>query len=129
VDAQQSTFAEAREELRRGRKTGHWMWFIFPQIRGLGFSAMAQKFAISGIEEAEAYLSHAVLGPRLRECTHLVNQLEGRTVHQIFGTPDDLKFRSCVTLFARVSSEDPVFQNALEKYFAGEPDSSTLEKL
>jgi uncharacterized protein (DUF1810 family) len=129
VDAQQDTYVLARDELRRGRKTGHWMWFIFPQIQGLGFSAMARRYAISGRKEAEAYLSHAALGPRLIECTELVIGIEGRSVQQIFGAPDDLKFRSCMTLFAQVAGEDNIFQWALEKYFAGEPDSLSLERL
>ena len=129
VDAQSGVFLAVRAELRRGRKTSHWMWFIFPQLRGLGFSAMAQRYAISGIEEAQAYLEHAVLAPRLRECVQLVNHVEGRTVHQIFGTPDDLKFRSSMTLFAQVPGADPAFAEALQKYFAGNPDPRTLELL
>jgi uncharacterized protein (DUF1810 family) len=115
--------------LREGRKQTHWMWFIFPQIKGLGTSPMAIEFAISSRQEAEAYLKHSVLGPRLRECTRLVNQVERRSVNQIFGYPDDLKFRSSMTLFASTSCENAIFKDALQKYFGGEPDRSTLERL
>src|SRR5215471_14890599 len=100
VDAQNSCFDRVRSELQDGKKRSHWMWFIFPQIKGLGHSPMAQKFAISSKEEAAAYLEHPMLGPRLRQCTQLVNCLEGGSIGDIFGNPDDLKFRSCMTLFA-----------------------------
>ncbi len=129
VDAQDPVFDKVRAELSNGRKDSHWMWFIFPQVRGLGSSTMAEKFGISSRDEAEAYLNHPVLGPRLRECTRLVNVVEGRSIRQIFGYPDDLKFRSSVTLFANVASDNQVFQDALQKYFAGEPDPHTLELL
>ena len=129
IDAQHPIFEQVLRELRQGRKMGHWMWFIFPQIKGLGSSPMAQRFAISGREEALAYGRHPILGARLRECTRLVNSVEGRTARQIFGQPDDLKFRSSVTLFAEVSGENMPFADALEKYFAGEPDPLTLERL
>ena len=129
VDAQNPVFEQVCAELRQGRKQTHWMWFIFPQIKGLGTSQMATKFAISSRQEAEAYLKHSVLGPRLRECTRLVNQVEGRSVNQIFGYPDDLKFRSSMTLFASTSCENAIFKDALQKYFGGEPDRSTLERL
>ncbi len=129
VDAQNPVFEQVCVELRQGRKQTHWMWFIFPQIKGLGSSQMATKFAISSRQEAEAYLKHSVLGPRLRECTRLVNQVEGRSVNQIFGYPDDLKFRSSMTLFASTSCENAIFKDALQKYFGGEPDRSTLERL
>ncbi len=129
VDAQSGVYHEVCAELRSGRKTSHWMWFIFPQLRGLGFTATAQRFAISGIEEAQAYLGHALLGPRLHECTQLVNQLEERSIHQIFGTPDDLKFRSSMTLFAQASPADKPFAEALQKHFAGRADSRTLALL
>jgi uncharacterized protein (DUF1810 family) len=105
------------------------MWFIFPQLRGLGLSAMAEKFGIASRAEARAYLNHPVLGPRLSECTALVNQIEGRSVEQIFSYPDDLKFRSSMTLFASVAPSDHWFRDALEKYFAGEPDARTVELL
>ena len=105
------------------------MWFVFPQIKGLGSSDIAQHFSISSLQEAEAYLSHPILGPRLKQCTQLVNQIDGRTVDQIFGYPDNLKFRSCMTLFAQLATDNQVFKDALEKYFGGEPDPQTLEKL
>jgi uncharacterized protein (DUF1810 family) len=129
VDAQDPVFEQVKQELRRGCKTGHWMWFIFPQIKGLGSSAMAQHFALSGREEALAYASHPILGPRLLECTRLVNSVESRSIGQIFGYPDNLKFRSSMTLFAAVGGENTVFADALEKYFAGAADPLTLAAL
>jgi uncharacterized protein (DUF1810 family) len=129
VDAQTPMFEQVRAELRQGRKETHWMWFIFPQIKGLGNSPTAIEFAISSREEADAYLKHPVLGLRLRECTRLVNQIEGRSVPQIFGYPDDLKFRSSMTLFANTTCENQIFKDALKKYFAGEPDQLTIERL
>jgi len=105
------------------------MWFVFPQLEGLGQSSTARTFAISSRREAEAYLADPVLGPRLRECTRLVNVVEGRSIEEIFGYPDYLKFRSCITLFAEVASDNEVFQKALEKYFGGDPDHWTLEHL
>ncbi len=129
VDAQNPVFEQARAELLEGRKQSHWMWFIFPQLRGLGHSPMAIKFAISSGEAAEAYLKHPVLGPRLRECTRLVNLVEGRSIKEIFGFPDDLKFRSSMTLFASVTSDNQVFKDALQKYFAGDLDRLTAEQL
>jgi uncharacterized protein (DUF1810 family) len=129
VDAQDSVYAQVLAELRQGHKTSHWMWFVFPQIQGLGHSYMAQQFAISSLEEAKAYLQHPILGPRLKECTKLVNHASGRTIHQIFGYPDDLKFHSCMTLFAQATKSDDVFQEALQKYFSGKPDTLTLERM
>ena len=130
VDAQASCFAQVRSELAAGKKRTHWMWFIFPQLEGLGSSPMAQRFAISGIEEAKAYLAHPVLGDRLRDCTALVNAVSGRSVEDIFGYPDDLKFHSSVTLFAQASHpENNVFSEALEKYFNGLPDNNTTNRL
>jgi uncharacterized protein (DUF1810 family) len=130
VDAQASCFAQVRSELAAGKKRTHWMWFIFPQLEGLGSSAMAQRYAISGIEEAKAYLAHPVLGERLRDCTALVNAVSGRTVEDIFGYPDDLKFRSSITLFAQASGpENNVFNEALKKYFNGVPDQATINRL
>jgi uncharacterized protein (DUF1810 family) len=105
------------------------MWFIFPQARGLGSSPMAVRYGISSREEAEAYLRHEILGPRLLQCTELVMLVEDRTIDDIFGSPDDLKFRSSMTLFANVSPKDAIFQQALDKYFGGEPDRLTLERL
>ena len=129
VDAQNSIFAQVRSELRNGDKRGHWMWFIFPQIRGLGSSELSKKFAVSSREEAEAYLKHPILGPRLKECVQLVTHVEGRSVDQIFGHPDNLKFRSSMTLFSHIASDKQIFENALQKYFKGEVDPRTLELL
>jgi uncharacterized protein (DUF1810 family) len=128
VDAQASVYPRVLAELRGGEKQSHWMWFIFPQLAGLGFSAMAQRYAITSREEASAYLAHGVLGPRLRECTALVNAVEGRTIRQILGSPDDMKLRSSMTLFAAVSPE-PEFAKAIAKYYGGAPDRKTLELL
>jgi uncharacterized protein (DUF1810 family) len=130
VEAQAGVHEQACAELRAGRKRSHWMWFVFPQIRGLGSSEMAMRYAISGREEARAYLDHPVLGPRLQECAGIVVELEGRSVEEIFGYPDDLKFHSSMTLFAEV--EDPsesVFHKALKKYFGGKTDQATLALL
>jgi uncharacterized protein (DUF1810 family) len=129
VDAQQAVFDTVRNELRAGSKRSHWMWFIFPQIQGLGSSEMARRFAISSADEARAYLGHPVLGGRLRECSALVAALDGRTAEEVFGYPDDMKFRSSMTLFASVSPEDEVFSQCLHKYFGGEPDAATLARM
>jgi uncharacterized protein (DUF1810 family) len=129
VEAQRAVYARVLSELRTGEKRSHWMWFVFPQIQGLGHSAMARRYAIGSREEAKAYLDHPVLGSRLRECTELVCAVTGKTAHEIFGSPDDLKFRSCMTLFGSVAGAGSVFQQALEKYFSGEKDERTLEKL
>ena len=129
VDAQNSVFDQVLAELRNGRKRSHWMWFIFPQIQGLGHSPMAVEFAISSREEAQAYLRHPILGPRLRECVELVNRIEGRSIEQIFGYPDDLKFRSSMTLFAHAASDSDDFTRALQKYFSGQFDPMTLDRL
>ncbi|MFZ1965388.1 MAG: DUF1810 domain-containing protein [Roseiarcus sp.] len=129
VDAQERTFDQACAELRAGAKRGHWMWFIFPQIEGLGASETARRFAISCRAEAEAYLRHPVLGPRLRECAKLVNGVNGRSAREIFGHPDDLKFHSSMTLFASVASDTVAFEDALQKYFAGRRDRLTMEKI
>jgi uncharacterized protein (DUF1810 family) len=129
VDAQNPVFAQVCAELRRGRKTGHWMWFVFPQLQGLGFSAMAERYAIASRAEAAAYLAHPVLGPRLRECARLVTEVEGRTIGEIFGYPDDLKFRSSMTLFAHAAADNAVFTEALRKYFANTFDPATLDRL
>ena len=116
VAAQNPVFEQVRAELRAGRKRTHWMWFVFPQMKGLGRSAMAEKYAIASPEEAAAYLEHPILGPRLRACTALVNQIEGRSLDEIFGYPDDLKFRSSMTLFAQATTDNQVFKAALAKY-------------
>ena len=129
IQAQDPVLAQVRRELGEGRKRSHWMWFVFPQLRGLGRSAMAQHYGIGSLAEARAYLEHPVLGPRLVECTELVNRIEGRSVHQIFGSPDDLKFHSSMTLFASADPDAPVFREALGKYFGGALDASTVEKL
>jgi len=129
VNAQLPVFEQARSELRAGRKRSHWMWFVFPQLKGLGRSETTRAFAISGLEEARAYLAHPVLGARLRECCRLVNLVEGRSAHQIFGDPDDLKFHSCLTLFAAAAPEEEVFRQALRKYFGGQGDRLTMEGL
>lgn len=129
VDAQAGVYEEVSAELRAGRKRSHWMWFIFPQIAGLGRSEMARRYAISSLAEAKAYLAHPVLGSRLRECTEWVNAVHGRSIDGIFGYPDDMKFRSSMTLFARAADDNAVFEEALRKYFGGEPDHSTLERL
>jgi uncharacterized protein (DUF1810 family) len=128
VDAQNPLFEQVCAELRQGRKVTHWMWFIFPQIKGLGSSPTAVEFAISSSQEAEAYVRHPVLGPRLRKCTRLVMLVEGRSINQIFGYPDDLKFHSSMTLFASTTGENQIFKDALQKYFGGEPDRLTLER-
>ena len=129
VDTQNPVYDKVCSELRDGRKKSHWMWFVFPQIEGLGSSPLARKFAISSLAEATAYLAHPILGLRLAECTRLVNQIEGRTIEQIFGYPDDLKFRSSMTLFAHAAPDNRVFIDALRKYFKGEFDPATLARL
>jgi uncharacterized protein (DUF1810 family) len=129
VDAQGPVYRRVCEELQAGRKQSHWMWFVFPQIAGLGQSPNAVKFAISSLEEASAFLSHPVLGSRLKECAALAFSVEGRTTRQIFGPVDEIKFRSSMTLFARVAPEAAVFRQCLDKYFGGLPDPATLAKL
>jgi uncharacterized protein (DUF1810 family) len=129
VEAQDSVYATVRQELRAGRKATHWMWFVFPQLRGLGHSATARYYGIESASEALAFLAHPVLGPRLRECVELVLGIEGSTVHRIFGSPDNLKFHSSMTLFATVAPNDPLFRRALEKYYGGERDALTLARL
>jgi uncharacterized protein (DUF1810 family) len=129
VSGQHSIYAEVVCELRAGMKTSHWMWFIFPQIRGLGRSPVSIEYAISSREEAAAYLQHPVLGPRLKECTQLVLDVENRSAEEIFGSPDDMKFRSSMTLFAQVSADDDIFNRALRQYFGGVPDQLTLDRL
>ena len=129
VEAQAPVYTQVTEELRAGRKRSHWMWFVFPQIRGLGNSDFARFYAISSREEAEAYLSHPVLGPRLCECAQLVNAVEGRTAKEIFGYPDFLKFHSSMTLFSLVATDNDVFVAALNKYYGGQQDGPTLERV
>lgn len=129
VRAQAPVYAAVLEELRAGRKRTHWMWFIFPQLAGLGRSEMAQRYAIVSGDEAAAYLAHPLLGARLRECAGIVDDLDGRTVEEIFGHPDDRKFHSSMTLFADVAPDEAVFQDCIDKYFDGEPDDATLARL
>jgi len=129
LDAQEPVYDTVLDELRAGRKYNYWIWFIFPQIAGLGRSGMAQRFAIASLHEAKAYLQHPVLGPRLRECTQLVLNVEGRSAEEIFGYPDHLKFRSCMTLFLTAATDNTLFNAALLKYFDGKPDQLTLDLL
>ena len=129
VDAQQPVYEAVLNELRAGRKRSHWMWFIFPQISGLGRSATAQTFAVSSLAEAVAYLAHPMLGSRLRECCALVASIEGRSVDQIFDHPDDLKFHSSMTLFAQAAPQEPIFAACLQKYFGGHSDPGTMALL
>jgi uncharacterized protein (DUF1810 family) len=127
ITAQEAMIDRVRAELRVGRKASHWMWFVFPQIFGLGRSETARFYAIRTQEEAAAYLANPVLGPRLVECTRLVNAVEGSTTEQIFGPVDAMKFHSCMTLFAAVDAQHPDFAEALRKYFNGTPDQATLD--
>jgi uncharacterized protein (DUF1810 family) len=129
VEAQDFVYEQVRAELATGRKRSHWMWFVFPQIAGLGSSHRAQRYAISSRAEAAAYLAHPVLGPRLRECTALVTATSGRSIHDIFGSPDDMKFHSSMTLFAEATPDNADFLAALVKYFAGALDPATLARL
>jgi uncharacterized protein (DUF1810 family) len=129
VDAQAPVYARVVTELAAGSKTSHWMWFVFPQLAGLGRSQMARHYGIGGRDEAFAYWQHPVLGPRLAECTRLVLAVAGKTALQILGAPDDLKFRSSMTLFEQVAPAEPLFAQALEKYFDGERDGRTLALL
>jgi uncharacterized protein (DUF1810 family) len=129
VDAQEPVMANVRRELTEGKKRTHWMWFVFPQLAGLGHSPMAQRYAISALAEAQAYLDHPRLGPRLIDLTEVVNRLTGRSIHEIFGSPDDMKFHSSMTLFALARHEEPAFRDALQKYFDGKSDPRTTEKL
>jgi uncharacterized protein (DUF1810 family) len=127
--AQQDDFEQALAEIRSGKKRTHWMWYIFPQIDGLGFSSIAKYYAIKSIEEAKAYLNHPILGPRLLQCAEAAVGVEGRSATEIFGSPDDLKLRSCATLFACVSPPSSVFERLLQKYYSGERDKKTLRLL
>jgi uncharacterized protein (DUF1810 family) len=129
VDAQQHVYADVLEELRRGRKTGHWIWFIFPQIAGLGRSAMSRRFAIASLDEARAYVAHSVLGARLRESVAIVLGIHGRTAPEIFGELDAMKFRSCMTLFHRAAPNELVFVEALDRFYGGVADEATDARL
>jgi len=129
VEAQASIIDRVKSELWSGRKRSHWMWCIFPQVAGLGSSKMSRRYAISSRDEAEAYLAHSVLGPRLRECTEIVNNVEGRSANGIFGSPDDLKFRSSMTLFDTVADDSVLFRTVLERYYDGDADPKTVRFL
>ena len=127
VGAQEGTYARALAEIRAGDKVSHWMWFIFPQFDGLGYSSMARKYSIKSIEEAKAYLAHPVLGARLIECAEAAMGVKGKTANELFGSPDDMKLRSSMTLFAREAEDDAVFIEVLRKYFGGVEDERTVE--
>jgi uncharacterized protein (DUF1810 family) len=129
VAAQAPLIEQVKRELRAGEKRSHWMWFVFPQLAGLGSSPMARRYAIASLDEAVAYLRHPVLGPRLVECAGIVNAVQGRTARAIFGSPDDLKLRSSMTLFGRADPAEPAFRAALERYFGGEEDPRTVALL
>jgi uncharacterized protein (DUF1810 family) len=129
VKAQAPLISQVLRELRAGEKSSHWMWFIFPQVAGLGHSPMSRRYAIRSLDEAEAYMAHATLGPRLIECSDLVNAVEGRSAHAIFGSPDDMKFQSSMTLFAAAAPDEPAFRFALERYFGGAEDRRTIDLL
>lgn len=129
VEAQQAIYQTVLDELKRGRKSGHWMWYIFPQIRGLAHSATSDKYTIRSLEEAASYAGHPILGPRLRECTQFVLNVNGLPIEHIFAYPDNLKFRSCMTLFCHAVPDKDIFESALLKYFGGEPDQRTLKLL
>lgn len=129
VEAQDRVYAAVLDELGHGSKRTHWMWFVFPQIAGLGHSPMAERYAISGLDEARAYLAHPLLGSRLRQCIELVNAVSGKSAHDIFLSPDDVKFRSSMTLFAEADEGGRLFEQALQHYFAGERDRRTLDIL
>ena len=129
VTAQDPVYDAVVAELRAGRKRSHWIWFVFPQLTGLGSSAMAQRYAIASLGEARAYLGHGVLGPRLHECARLVNAVSERSITEIFGWPDDAKVRSCMTLFAHAGTDNADFVALLAKYYDGQPDPVTLSRL
>ena len=127
VQAQEDDYERALSEIKSGRKRSHWMWYIFPQFDGLGFSATSRRYSIKSVAEAKAYLRHPVLGPRLKECAEASLSIEGRSAYEIFGSPDDMKLRSCATLFAYVSPPGSAFHRLIDKYFAGKYDSKTLK--
>lgn len=127
LEAQQNTYSDAFEEIKAGRKQTHWMWFIFPQLKGLGRSPMANHYGINDVKEAMQYLNHSVLGGRLVEIASALLFLQGSTASEVFGYPDDLKLHSCMTLFSRMPNANPVFQQVLDKYFYGKPDERTLQ--
>jgi uncharacterized protein (DUF1810 family) len=129
LQAQETDYKRALSEIRNGRKRSHWMWYIFPQLDGLGFSQTSKRYSIKSIAEAKAYLNHPVLGPRLIECIEATLSIEGRSAYEIFGSPDDMKLKSCATLFAYVSSPGSVFDRLLDRFFQGDRDRKTLSLL
>lgn len=129
VRAQQGTFASALAEIRSGRKRSHWMWYVFPQVAGLGHSVISRRYAIRSEAEAQAYLNHPLLGPRLIACSEATLVIAGRSAQEIFGSPDDLKLQSCATLFAELTPAGSVFERVLDRYFSGERDARTLDVL
>lgn len=129
LDAQEDTYSDALAELKAGKKRTHWMWFVFPQVTGLGNSPMAVRYAINSRKEAQDYLGHPLLGSRLRECAEALLSVQGKTANEIMGFPDDLKLKSSMTLFAALSNTDPVFRQVLERYYQGEQDEKTLQIL
>jgi len=129
IKAQAPIYARALDELKRGAKQSHWMWYVFPQMAGLGHSTTSHTYGIDSLEEAREYLAHPILGARLRECCRTLMGLEGRTAHEIFRSPDDLKLRSCLTLFSQAAPDETLFRDLLDKYFGGKPDAATLELL
>lgn len=129
VQAQEDDYERALSEIKSGQKRSHWMWYIFPQVDGLGFSPTSKRYSIKSIAEAKAYLNHPVLGPRLTECAEAVLHVEGRSAYEILGSPDDMKLRSCATLFAHISPVESVFDRLLDKFFQGDPDPKTLHLL
>ena len=129
IEAQRSSYDRALAEITEGNKRSHWMWYVFPQLDGLGFSALSKRYAIKSRAEAEAYLRHRLLGPRLEACARAALAVERRSAREIFGSPDDLKLRSCATLFAQIAPAGSVFERLLDKYFGGEPDGETLRLL
>jgi uncharacterized protein (DUF1810 family) len=129
VTAQSAVYSQVLAELKAGEKRTHWIWFIFPQLKGLGLSPQSEFYGVGSLAEAQAYAQHPILGPRLDQCTRLVHRVDNRTIRQILGSPDDLKFRSSMTLFARAVPHNPIFQATLNKYFNSEPDPNTLDLL
>jgi uncharacterized protein (DUF1810 family) len=129
IDVQRASYTRAVNELKAGRKQSHWMWYIFPQIQGLGRSAMSEKYAIASLDEAKAYLDHPILGPRLRECTRLVTAMKGSPIEDILAYPDDLKFHSSMTLFAHAAADNQIFLDALKNFFHAEFDGATLARV
>jgi uncharacterized protein (DUF1810 family) len=128
VSAQEGSYAQALAEMRAGRKTGHWIWFVLPQVAGLGFSATSREYAISGLDEARAYVAHPVLGPRLLEITRAVAEARGPTAYDVMG-PDDVKLHSSMTLFAAAAPDEPLFRRVLDRFFDGRPDPATTSRI